>query len=136
MKVSRLEWIVLVLTLLILALMGGYFWGSGQGAQPVTITTAVPEATIQLPAAVSPSAAPEGSFPLDLNTATEEELQTLPSIGETRARDIVVYREANGPFTYVEDLRGVKGIGEGILSEIMDYVTVGGTTDGKNSGGR
>ena len=59
-----------------------------------------------------------------------DELQLLPSIGEVRAQAIVDYREANGPFTYVEDLRNVKGIGEGILSAIMDYATVGGTTDG------
>ena len=84
-------------------------------------------------AAAEASPAPEQTedvFPIDLNTATVDELQLLPSIGEVRAQAIVDYREANGPFTYVEDLRNVKGIGEGILSAIMDYATVGGTTDG------
>ena len=63
-------------------------------------------------------------FPIDLNTATVDELMCLPSIGEARAKAIVEYREANGPFQYVEDLRNVKGIGEGILAQVMDYVIV------------
>ena len=55
---------------------------------------------------------------------TAEELETLPGIGEVRARAIVADREANGPFRIVEDLTRVKGIGEGTLAGLMDYVTV------------
>lgn len=130
MKVTKLEWAVLVITALTLAVMTAYFLGSGNSAQPVRITAqtaARPEAS----ATPEPSAQQEEDGPLlDLNTATVEELQALPSIGEVRAQNIVDYRAEHGPFTYVEDLRKVKGIGEGILSEIMDHVTVGGATDG------
>ena len=61
---------------------------------------------------------------MDLNTATAEELMTLPGIGEKRAADIIAYREANGPFRIPEDLTRVSGIGEGILAGLIDQVTV------------
>lgn len=62
---------------------------------------------------------------LDLNAATQEELETLPGIGEKRAADIVADREKNGSFRSVEDLTRVKGIGEGILAKVRDYIIVG-----------
>ena len=50
--------------------------------------------------------------PVDLNTATAEELDTLPGIGESLARRIIAYREANGPFGSIEEIMEVSGIGE------------------------
>ena len=61
---------------------------------------------------------------LDLNTATVDELVTLPQIGQTRARAIVDYREVNGPFKRIGDLVSVPGIAEGILDSIRDLVEV------------
>lgn len=49
---------------------------------------------------------------LNLNTATSEELQTLPGIGEVLADRIVAYREKNGAFTSIAELLNVEGIGE------------------------
>ena len=84
----------------------------------------------QFTASPSPDQSDEG-FPIDLNSATKSELMRLPGIGEKRAQAILDHREENGPFTYVEDLREVPGIGEGILAGVIDYVTVkGGTNDG------
>ena len=62
---------------------------------------------------------------VDVNTAGLDELMTLPGIGEVRARAILDDREANGPFRYPEDLIRVEGIGEGILSGILDQITTG-----------
>ena len=61
---------------------------------------------------------------MNLNTATARELETLPGIGEKRAADIVADREANGPFRIAEDITRVKGIGEGTLAGLIDYITV------------
>ena len=61
---------------------------------------------------------------LNINTATAEELETLPGIGERKAAAIVEHRGANGPFERVEDLVEVSGIGEGILASIRDLVVV------------
>ena len=61
---------------------------------------------------------------LNVNTATAQELETLPGIGERKAAAIVDYRGANGRFERVEDLVEVSGIGEGILGSIRDLVVV------------
>ena len=61
---------------------------------------------------------------LNVNTATANELETLPGIGERKAAAIVEYRAANGRFERVDDLVEVSGIGEGILGSIRDLVVV------------
>ena len=64
--------------------------------------------------------------PLDLNTATAEELTALPGIGEALAQRIVDYREAHGPFEAVEDIMNVSGIGEGKLAGMEGLIAVDG----------
>ncbi|HID88186.1 MAG TPA: ComEA family DNA-binding protein [Anaerolineales bacterium] len=71
---------------------------------------------------VAPTATPQR---IDLNTATAAELEALPHIGPTLARDIVAYRETYGPFRSVEDLLNVPGIGPSTLKEIRPWVEVG-----------
>jgi competence protein ComEA len=61
---------------------------------------------------------------VNLNSATAEELETLPGIGEVLAATIVQYREEHGPFTSVDQLVDVSGIGEVTLEELRDLVTV------------
>jgi competence protein ComEA len=63
--------------------------------------------------------------PVDINTATAAELETLPGIGPKTADAIVEYREANGPFETIEDIMDVPGIGEGTFEKIKDGITVG-----------
>ena len=66
----------------------------------------------------------EGSSKLNINTATVEELTSLPNIGPSRAAAIVDHREREGPFDSLDDLMNVGGIGEKITDSIRDLVVV------------
>lgn len=68
------------------------------------------------------SSAPEQK--LNINTASASELETLPGIGPTLAQRILDYRRTNGPFQRPEDITKVKGIGEGIFTQIKGLITV------------
>lgn len=61
---------------------------------------------------------------VNINTATQNELDSLPGIGPATAQKIIDYRETNGDFNKIEDLQNVKGIGESKFSEIKDKITV------------
>lgn len=63
--------------------------------------------------------------PIDLNTATAEQLDALPGVGPATAAAIVAHRERNGPFTSVDGLLDVRGIGPAKLEALRDLVTVG-----------
>lgn len=63
------------------------------------------------------------SVKISINTATKELLQSLPGIGESKAQDIIDYREENGPFETIEDLTKVSGIGESLLAKIKENIT-------------
>ncbi|WP_346904082.1 ComEA family DNA-binding protein, partial [Faecalicatena contorta] len=59
---------------------------------------------------------------ININTAAKEELKTLPGIGDAKADSIISYREANGGFQTVEELKQVEGIKEGVFNKIKDRV--------------
>jgi len=61
---------------------------------------------------------------VNLNTATVEQLQTLPGVGPVLAQRIIAYRDEHGGFKSVADLRQVSGIGEARYNELKDRVTV------------
>lgn len=63
--------------------------------------------------------------PVNINTATVEQLTELPRIGEVTATRIVKWREENGPFSSTEELMNVQGIGERVYERIRPHVTVG-----------
>lgn len=61
---------------------------------------------------------------LDLNTATDRQLETLPGIGPARARAIIAHREQHGPFVAAEELTAVAGIGPGIYGNLQSLISV------------
>ena len=61
---------------------------------------------------------------IDFNSATVEQLITLPGVGQSKAKAIIKYREEVGPFLEVAQLTQVKGIGEKMLNKIEGYVQV------------
>ena len=61
---------------------------------------------------------------VNLNTATEAELQTISGIGQKRAQDIIAYREEKGKFQTVDELKNVSGIGQKTLEKLKEHVTV------------
>lgn len=67
---------------------------------------------------------PSPSGKININTATSEELQTLPGIGPAFASRIIQYRQQHGPFTRIEDLLKIKGLGEKRLARIRDKITI------------
>lgn len=61
---------------------------------------------------------------VNLNTATKEKLMTLPGIGEAKADSIIAYREENGRFSSIEDIKKIEGIKEGVFAKIKDSIVV------------
>jgi competence ComEA-like helix-hairpin-helix protein len=64
------------------------------------------------------------SAPLDINSATPEQLQQLPGIGPSAAQAIVNFRTKSGPFRRVDDLLAIRGISQRKLDQIRPYVMV------------
>ena len=82
-----------------------------------------PTAIAQPSAANSPPPAASAG-PININTASQAELETLPRIGPAIAQRIIDYRTINSPFTSIEQIKNVKGIGDATFEAIKDYITV------------
>ncbi len=61
---------------------------------------------------------------ININTATAEELMTIPGVGKAKADSIIAYREEHGAFSSAEDLMNVAGIKEGVFNRMRDYIKV------------
>lgn len=86
----------------------------------------VPKAGPNVPAGTGSSGTGStgGTALVDVNTASETELETLPGVGPVTAAAIIDYRTQNGPFAAVDDLIDVSGIGPSTLEQIRPFVTV------------
>lgn len=81
--------------------------------------------SVPIPNAINQTETADKSTGLvNINTATAEELCTLPGIGESRAKEIISYREQNGNFSNIEEIQNVTGIKEGLFSKIRDKITI------------
>ena len=65
---------------------------------------------------------------VNINTATEQELDSLPGVGPAKAKAIVEYRKANGNFKSVDDIKNVKGIGDKTFDDLKSQVAISGAT--------
>ena len=92
-----------------------YVAAEGEEASPVTGTAGTSGAS---------STGQDAAGKVNLNKATEADLQTISGIGQKRAQDIIAYRESAGGFKSVDDLKNVSGIGAKTLEKLKDYVTV------------
>lgn len=125
MKIRWYEILVLALmALCILVFLGTYFataqapgiWVSTEYSGRVTSET-----TSETDGAVGSNV---DTGLVNINTADQAELESLPGIGTVKAQAILAYRSQNGPFQSLEELLEVDGIGEKTLEKLKGYITI------------
>ncbi len=104
----------------------GFYIGRNTGRSPITVSKYA-QTTMSVDTATG-SAQVDETKPkrVNINTATMEQLTSLPGIGPVLAQRIIDYRQSNGPFETVSQLTMVSGIGLETLEKLLDYITVGG----------
>lgn len=137
--------VLITATLVFAAFVGGFYVGRNYNLGSIQINGLLPESTVAVTTASTPAstgfratdpaagttAAPQPTVTtapglINVNTATLEELDTLPGIGPKIAQAIIDYRTEYGDFEAPEDLLHVPGIGEKKLEAIIDLITTGG----------
>jgi len=89
--------------------------GQGQGASPFSV----------VPTQAGGGGSTTNPDLININTATADQLESLPGIGPTAAQNIINYRTQHGPFETVEDIMNVPGIGPSTFDAIQDLITTG-----------
>lgn len=97
-----------------------------KGEKAASAQTAPAAAGISAPASASSgtAASSEAAAQVNINTADQTQLETLPGIGPSKAAAIIEYREKNGPFQKPEDLKNVSGIGDQTFAKIENSITL------------
>ena len=92
------------------------------GEEPTT-SNSNDDTSLELPGATEESSAGSSQDLININTASVEELDSLPGIGPTIAQRIIDYRDENGPFQTIEDILNVSGVGPSTFDQIKDLIT-------------
>lgn len=117
-KIAKIEWLLLASTALFLCILMALYFRDRAAMERGAVET-----DVQVP---QEELVPKPLPPVDLNTATAEELTALPGIGEELAGRIVAYREEHGPFETPEEVMNVSGIGESKFAGLKEHITVNG----------
>lgn len=94
---------------------------------PAPTRAATSTAALVTDMATSTPLAPPTQAIIDVNLATATQLDQLPGVGPTLAQSIVAYRDAHGPFTSIDDLLNVPGIGQRTLDAIRPFIMIADT---------
>jgi competence protein ComEA len=97
-----------------------------QDGEQISIPAVQPtQPALEPPARAAPLPTAQSGKLININTATQAELESLPGIGPALAQQIIAYRKANGPFATIEDIIDVPGIGPKTFEKIKDLITTG-----------
>lgn len=124
-KLTKTEWLLLALGLAFLAVLAIAYMDMSKTADGADYTITTQRRLPETAPEEEDKSLPEESGPVNINTASQEELETLPGIGPALAQRIIAYREANGPFQSLDGLLEVKGIGEKTLEKFRNEITLG-----------
>lgn len=113
-------WVLIAVTGAFLCLLLGVFLGRNSNRTYIQI-----QDIDNVQSQPSTSRPPESIGKININTATLEQLQLLPGIGESLAQRILDYRAERGDFKSTEELMNVSGIGEKKFDSIKEYVIIG-----------
>lgn len=126
MKIRWYEILILALTALFVLIFWGTYFATAQ-APGVWVSTEYSgrlASETDADASVQEREAEAETELVNINTADQAELESLPGVGAVRAAAILEYRRENGPFQSIEDLLEVDGIGEKTMDKLRDFVTV------------
>ena len=115
LKAVRIEIAFLVLTL---AFLAAFFFARSEGEK-----TVFPRFSVEIDGVLKEEKI-EAVQSVNINTASREELETLPGVGEKLAEKIVLWRQENGRFRTREDLMQVEGVSKRVYASLVDCITL------------